>query len=332
MTTYPKFGAGLWHFATYVDRYAVDGYGDPRTTLDMIELAGKVGDLSYVDLPYPFTPGVGVDEVKDALAAQGLAAVGITPEIYLRDHSRGAFTNPDAGSRARAMDIMHASAEMVRALDATYVKLWPGQDGFDYPFQVNHRQQWRRSVDGLRELAGAHPDLKFVIEYKPREPRVKMLWDSAATTLLGIQETGLDNIGVLMDFGHSLFGGESPAAAAQLLIDHGKLWAMDVNDNLRGWDDDLVVGTVHMTEIFEFFYTLRINGWEGVWQLDQFPFREDSVDAARTAIRFLKALYRALESLDMDGLAAAQERHDAMAAQRLVQDALLQSMVPSEVK
>nr|KEO65541.1 hypothetical protein DA06_30205 [Georgenia sp. SUBG003] len=66
-----------------------------------------------------------------------------------------------------------------------------------------------------------------------------------------------------MDFGHSLFGGESPAAAAQLLIDHGKLWAMDVNDNLRGWDDDLVVGTVHMTEIFEFFYTLKVNSWEG---------------------------------------------------------------------
>ncbi|MEV6851798.1 hypothetical protein [Actinoplanes sp. NPDC051411] len=97
---------------------------------------------------------------------------------------------------------------------------------------------------------------------------------------------------------------------------------MDVNDNLRGWDDDLVVGTVHLTEIFEFFHVLRKNQWEGVWQLDQFPFREDSVDAARTSIQILKRIYRALDRLDEPALAEAQERQDAMAAQRLVQDAL----------
>ena len=39
----------------------------------------------------------------------------------------------------------------------------------------------------------------------------------------------------------------------------------------------MVVGSVHLVETFEFFHTLRRNNWEGVWQLDQFPFREDSV-------------------------------------------------------
>ena len=109
----------------------------------------------------------------------------------------------------------------------------------------------------MRELALANPDLKIVIEYKPREPRNKMFWDSAAKTALGIKAMGVDNVGVLLDFGHALFGGESPAAAAQLLIDHDLLWAMDVNDNLRSWDDDMVVGTVHPVELFEFFYTLQ---------------------------------------------------------------------------
>lgn len=322
----PRFGAGLWHFASYVDRYAVDGYGPPRTTLEAIALAGSVGELSVVDLNYPFTPGVGLDEVRDALAAAGLSAIGITPEIYLRRWARGAFTNPDAGARAAALELMSEAADVVRELGADYVKIWPGQDGWDYPFQVNHHDVWKLAVDGIADLAGRHPDLRFAIEYKPREPRVKMLWDSAARTILGIQQTGRDNIGVLLDFGHSLYGGESPADAAQLLIDHGLLYGMDVNDNLRGWDDDLVVGTVHLTEIFEFFHTLRINGWDGVWQLDQFPFREDSVDAARTSIRLLKAVHRALDLLDVAALAQAQERQDAMAAQRLVQDALLQSM------
>ncbi len=35
-----KFGAGIWHFATYVDRYATDGYGPERDLLEMIDLAG----------------------------------------------------------------------------------------------------------------------------------------------------------------------------------------------------------------------------------------------------------------------------------------------------
>ena len=322
----PVFGAGLWNFATYVDRYAVDGYGETRSTIEQIELAAEVGDISYVDLNYPFTGELTTADVKGALERTGLRAIGVTPDIYLREHQMGAFTNPDPAKRASAMEIMHGAAEAVRALGARYVKIWPGQDGFDYPFQVDYKELNRLAVEGMRELASAHPDLKFVIEYKPREPRTHMFWSSAARTVLGIQAMDVDNVGVLLDFGHALFGGESPAEAAQLLIDHGLLWGMDVNDNYRGWDDDMVVGTVHITEVFEFFHTLRKNGWEGVWQLDQFPFREDVVDNARTSIRFLKALHRALERLDEDALAEAQAGQDPLAAQRVVQDALLSCM------
>lgn len=322
----PVFGAGLWNFATYVDRYAVDGYGEPRSTIEQIELAAEVGDISYVDLNYPFTGELTTADVKGALERTGLRAIGVTPDIYLREHQMGAFTNPDPAKRASAMEIMHGAAEAVRALGARYVKIWPGQDGFDYPFQVDYKELNRLAVEGMRELASAHPDLKFVIEYKPREPRTHMFWSSAARTVLGIQAMDVDNVGVLLDFGHALFGGESPAEAAQLLIDHGLLWGMDVNDNYRGWDDDMVVGTVHITEVFEFFHTLRKNGWEGVWQLDQFPFREDVVDNARTSIRFLKALHRALDRLDEDALAEAQAGQDPLAAQRVVQDALLSCM------
>jgi L-rhamnose isomerase len=326
MSDYPPFGAGLWHFASYVDRYATDGYAPEVSTLEQIAKAGEVGDLSVVDVPYPFTAGVTVEQVKQALADNGLEAIGVTPEIYMRKYRNGAFTNPDAGVRADAIAFLNEAADVVRALGAKYLKVWPGQDGWDYPFQVSHKEQWDLAVSGMRELALANPDLKIVIEYKPREPRNKMFWDSAAKTALGIKAMGVDNVGVLLDFGHALYGGESPAAAAQLLIDHGLLWGMDVNDNLRGWDDDMVVGTVHPVEVFEFFYTLKINNWEGVWQLDQFPFREDTVEAAKLSIRFLKAVHRALDELDIDALRAAQSRQDALGAQKLVQDVLFSCM------
>jgi xylose isomerase len=327
MTSTQKFGAGIWHFATYVDRYATDGYGPPRTLLEMIDLAGQVDDLSVVDINYPFAdPSISLDQVAAALDRNGLSVIGITPEIYTREFAKGAFTNPDPGVRRRAHELINEAADVVRRFGASYVKLWPGQDGWDYPFQVDHHKLWQASMDGVGALAAENPDLRFVIEYKPREPRVHMSYDSVARTLLGIEKIGLPNIGILLDFGHSLYGGESPADAAQLAIDYGRLFGMDVNDNLRGWDDDLIAGSVHPIELFEFFYTLRKNKWEGVWQLDQFPFREESVAAANSAITFLKAVDRALDSLDFDAMQAAQDRQDAVTALNLARQALFSSL------
>jgi xylose isomerase len=326
MTSEQRFGAGIWHFATYVDRYATDGYGDPRTVIDAIDLAGRVRDLSVVDLNYPFFGGdFTLEQVGDALKRNDLGVIGITPEIYTRTFAKGSFTNPDPGVRRLAHELVTEAAGVVRHFGADYVKLWPGQDGWDYPFQVDHGALWKASLDGVGALADENPDLKFVIEYKPREPRVHMSFDSVARTLLGIEKIGLPNIGILLDFGHALYGGESPADSAQLAIDYGRLFGMDVNDNMRGWDDDLVAGTVHPIELFEFFYTLEKNGWTGVWQLDQFPFREDSVEAANVAIDFLKGVQKALGKLDVAALREAQARHDALTAAKLVRQVLFTS-------
>lgn len=318
-----KYGAGIWHFATYVDRYATDGYGAPRSVVEAIRLAGQVRDLSVVDINYPYFGGdFSHQDIKAELDKAGLGVVGITPEIYTQVFRKGAFTNPDPGVRQLAHEVISDACNAVRFFGASYVKLWPGQDGWDYPFQVDHGALWKNSMDGVGRLAAENPDLKFVIEYKPREPRVFMSYGSLARTLLGIEKIGLPNVGVLLDFGHAMIAGESAADSAQLAIDHGRLFGMDVNDNYRSWDDDLVAGSLHPIELFEFFHVLRRNGWEGVWQLDQFPFREDSVEVANHAIDFLKGVERALDALDMKALAEAQSRHDAVAALKIAQKAL----------
>ncbi len=321
--TKQQFGAGIWHFATYLDRYATDGYGEPRSVIDCINLAGQVRDLSVVDINYPYFGGTFTNkEIKAALDKVNLGVIGITPEIYTREFSKGAFTNPDPGIRKRAHELITEACEAVRFHGASYVKLWPGQDGWDYPFQVDYSTLWKHSMDGVGQLASENPDLKFVIEYKPREPRIKMSYDSVSRTLLGIEKIGLPNVGILLDFGHAMYGGENAADSAQLAIDYGRLFGMDVNDNYRSWDDDLVAGSLHPMEIFEFFYVLRKNNWKGVWQLDQFPFREDSVEMANHAIDFLKSIDKALNDLDMKALSEAQSRHDAIGALKIAQKAL----------
>jgi xylose isomerase len=303
-----RFGAGIWLFGQFVDRYATDAYGPEVSTIEAIERAGQVGDIEVLDINYPFSdPDITVEEVARALEAAGISAWSITPHIYMREFTAGAFTNPDPAVRRRALDICEEGVDAARRLGAPTVKLWPGQDGFDYPFQADYRELWRLELDGVRAVAEMDPDIRVAIEYKTKEPRTHISLATAARTLVGIQQLGRDDVGIVVDLGHSIFAKEAPADALSLVHEHGKLFTIEVNDNWREWDDDLAVGSVHLIETLEFFQEIRKIGWEQPILLDQFPFREDPVEAARNSIQTMKRIDSALDRLDHDALREAQE-------------------------
>jgi xylose isomerase len=131
------------------------------------------------------------------------------------------------------------------------------------------------------------------------------------------------NVGIVYDLGHSFFARETPAEAVQLAARFGRLTSVELNDNWREWDDDMTVGSVHLIETLEFLLALRTIGWDEVLLLDQFPFREDPVAAARESIRTVRQLDALLDRLDLGALRAVQGRQDALAAQRLVLDLFL---------
>lgn len=318
------FGAGIWMFQQFVDRYAADAYGPPVGTLQAIERAAAVGDIKVLDINYPFAgDGVTVEQVRETLARTGLRAQAITPHLYMREFQMGSFTNPDPALRRKAVDLGKRAIEVARALDARYVKFWPGQDGYDYPFQVDYAQIWDYQVSGVRAVAQSDPDMQFAIEYKLKEPRVHMLFSTAARTLLAIEDMDVDNVGIVLDLGHSFFAKETPADVLQLVARRGKLVSVEVNDNWREWDDDMAVASVHLLETLEFLYALRRIAWQGPILLDQFPFREDPIAAATNSIRTIRGLSCLLDRIDLPALSAAQSRQDALAAQRIVMDMIL---------
>jgi xylose isomerase len=322
----PEFGAGIWMFQQFVDRYATDAYGPPVSTLEAIERAAAAGDIKVLDINYPFAgDDVTIEQVRDVLQRTGLRAQAITPHLYMREFQMGSFTNPDAALRRKAVELGKRAIEVAQALQAKYVKFWPGQDGFDYPFQVDYAQIWDYQVSGVRAVAESAPEMQFAIEYKLKEPRVHMLFSTAARTLLAIQDMGVDNVGIVLDLGHSLFAKETPADVLQMVSRRGKLVSVEVNDNWREWDDDMAVGSVHLIETLEFLHGLRQIDWQGPILLDQFPFREDPIAAARNSIQTIRSLGRVLDQLDLSILKAAQDRQDALAAQRIVLDLLLGS-------
>ncbi len=319
-----EFGAGIWMFQQFIDRYATDAYGPPVGTLEAIERATAVGDIKVLDINYPFAgEGVTVAQVRETLQRTGLRAQAITPHLYMREFQMGSFTNPDQAVRRKAIDLGKRAVDVAHQLDAKYVKFWPGQDGFDYPFQVDYRRLWDNSVEGVRAVAQTDPGMQFAIEYKEKEPRTHMFFSSAARTLLAIEDMGVENVGIVFDLGHSLFAKETPADVLQLVSRRGKLVSVELNDNWREWDDDMAVGSVHLIETLEFLSALRQIHWQGPLLLDQFPFREDAIRAAQASIRTIRALDSLLDRLDLGALSAAQERQDALEVQRIVMNTLL---------
>lgn len=313
-----SFGAGLWMFGQFVDRYATDAYGPPVGTIEAIARAGQVGSLSVVDINYPFDPGVTAHDVKAALSAAKLRAIAVTPHIYTRKFQRGAFTNPDPLVRRQAIDLCKEAIGVAKILGADYVKFWPGQDGYDYPFQSNYIDLWDLTVAGVREVATSDPSMNFAIEYKNREPRGRITLSTAARTLLAIQDMGVDNVGIVMDLGHSQMAKETPAEELRLIARRGRLRSVEVNDNWGDWDDDLALGSVHLLAGLDFLLALRAINWTGPILLDQFPFREDPIQAARRSIATLRALEARLDQIDLAALHEIQSRQDSLAAQELI--------------
>jgi L-rhamnose isomerase len=320
------YGTGIWAFGQFVDRYAADGYGPPRGTREMIEMAARVPNLACLDINVPFaTEQMPPSQVRQLLDDNGLTCRATTPHIYMQEYVRGSFTNPSAAVRAQTRDRVEEAVEAAQVLGAGYVKFWPGQDGYDFPGQVDYLQIWDYTVTGIRDICESHPDVQFAIEYKPKEPRVRMTLENAPKTLLAIEETGVDNLGIVMDFGHSLMAGESPTESLRMIHRRGKLVSAELNDNWRQWDDDLPVASVHLFETMEYILALRDIGWSGPILLDQFPFREDPVKAVGRSIETITMLDEVCRRIDRTALAAAQDRQDALAVQALYWNALLGS-------
>lgn len=316
-----KYTGGMWTFGQILDRYATTGYGPPIGTLGTIELAAEAG-LVGLDLNYPFDPGVTVDAVAEALKARDLRAVCVTPVIYDRQYRLGSFSSGDPETRRAVRALADESVEVAHRLGAEYVKFWPGQDGYDYPFQVDYSDLRKRSIDGIGDVARAHPTVQFAIEYKLKEPRNRLFWSTSAATLLAIEHMKVDNVGVVIDFGHSLFAKENPAEALTLVASSGRLVDVELCDNYREWDDDLTAGALHLVETLEFLHVVRAIGWDAPIKLDLFPYREDPRQAVKESTASLRLLEAAATRIDPQALAAAQAEHDAMAAQRLVRTAL----------
>jgi sugar phosphate isomerase/epimerase len=318
-----EFGTTIALWSQCSDRFLSQGYKPSTSFSQKIELISKIDDIKGVDLygDWDVNPE-NISDVKKTLADYGLKAFIVTADVAsLPEFGRGSVTSPIKESRELGWKKIAEAIDMAKILECPMVDLWLGQDGYDYPFQVDYKWGWEKIIDTIKDAAdyAASKDIKIALEYKPREPRTHLFTASAASMLMVVNKVAKDNVGVLIDTGHAYMAGENIAESVALCnLSDDKLFYVHLNDNYKVWDDDMMVGSIHPFELIEFLYWLERLNYSGPLVLDMFPYREDPLKAATESIEFVKQIRERIKELDEEKIEEILTSQDATASIKML--------------
>jgi len=269
-----------------------------------------------------------LDEVTDALDGHDVycMATGLHLDPMF---GRGGLVSPDPKIRAEAVRRTVAAADFSGRIGAHFI-VWPGIEGYNYPFQTPYRESWEWLIDGIGQVAQAckeHGVLLF-LEHKNSEPAMKILMRNVGMTLHVIHKLrvqGIDNVKVNMDWQHLLMNGEGLGEYAGMLAGEGLLGHQHANSGWGTFDDDNMVGATGLMETVELAIELRRAGYgENGERLgfDLFPYTEDAVGAVRRSVLQWRFIDSVAARIDDAALREAQLAKDAVRAYELVYGAL----------
>ncbi len=318
-----KYSVILGNLGNTCDRFLSSGYKEELPKETLIRQASQIEGVEGIELVGTWdVTKENVEEVGELLSTYNLECASIIPDHFSQKRwGKGSLSAKDPDIRKQAMEYTYECIDLARTLHCDTLNIWPGQDGYDYHLQSNLIKERRFLVENLKELAKSAPDIRFSLEYKPKEPRNFSFMARASDTLLVTKEIGLPNVGVTIDTGHALVAGENVAESVVILQEYGKkLFHMHFNDNYGSWDDDMIVGSVHFPMFIETMYYLKETGYNRWLSMDQYPYREDGQGALRESIRFLQMIEDRLTDKAIIELRQIIETGDAVASQRWLRE------------
>jgi xylose isomerase len=317
-----------------VTRFVPGGYKPQRlgetTAARVREAVEGLGDLiDGYEFHYPQELSEeNLDEVRDALDGHDIYCLATGLHLDPR-FGRGGLVSPDEATREEALRQTLAAIDFAGELNAHFI-IWPGIEGYNYPFQAPYAESWAWFVEGIGEAAERcrKHGIQLFLEHKNSEPAMKILMRNVGMTLHVIHKLraqGLDNVKVNMDWQHLLMNGESLAEYAAMLAAEGVLGHQHANDGWGSFDDDNMVGTIRFMETLELAVELRRAGYGDKGErlgFDLYPYAEDAVAATRRSVLQWRFIDSAAARIDDAALRAAQSQKDAVAAYELVYAAL----------
>jgi xylose isomerase len=331
-----KTSLGIWAFGPMITRFVPGGY-QPSHNYEAEPVADKVhraveglGDLiDGYEFHYPDELSESnLDEVRAALGAHDIYCIAGGLHLHPQ-FGRGGLVNPDPGLRAEARAIVRDAAAFAGSLGAHLI-IWPGGEGYNYPFQTPYADSWRWLVEGMAEAASVCRDhgVKLFLEHKNSEPAMKILMRNIGMTLFVVgklRDLGFDNVQVNMDWQHLIMNGEHLPEYAALLASEGLLGHQHANSGWGTFDDDNMVGATAFMETLELALEFRRIGYGSSGErlgFDLYPYTEDQVGAVRRSVLQWQFIDSVAGRIDDAALREAQATKDAVRAYEIVYAAL----------
>jgi xylose isomerase len=269
-----------------------------------------------------------LDDVRQALDGHGVYAVATGTHLNPR-FGKGGISSPDDDVRSAAVAEALDAARFAGELDSQMI-LWPGVEGYNYPFQTPYQDSWARFLDGVGQVASACAErgVTLFLEHKNSEPAMKIFMRNIGMTLHVIHTLrgqGIDNVKVNMDWQHLIMNGENLAEYAALLAAEGLLGHQHANSGWGTFDDDNMVGATAFMETLELAIELRRARYgENGERLgfDLYPYTEDAVGAVKRSVLQWRFIDEVAGRIDDAALRQAQQDKDAVRAYELVYAAL----------
>jgi xylose isomerase len=329
-----KTSLGIWALGPMVTRFVPGGYQPDRRNEPMPEKVHRaVSGLGDLMDDYEFHyPGElnrdNLDDVRGALDGHGIYAIAGGLHVDER-FQRGGLTNLDDAVRGDALRILLEAADLAGDVGAQMI-VWPGGEGYNYPFQVPYAEVWARLVDGLAEIAErlASRDRLLFLEHKNSEPAMKIHMSNIGMTLHVIhtlRARGITNVKVNMDWQHLIMNGEHLPEYAALLAAEGLLGHQHANSGWGTFDDDNMVGATAFMETVELALELRRANYGANGErlgFDLYPYTEDQVGAVKRSVLQWRFIDGVAARIDESALREAQSRKDAVRAYEIVYAAL----------
>jgi len=319
-----KYSVFIDHVGTFCDRYCASYSAKPFSIAEKFDRVASIPLLSAVDLSMSPEYTNSKDIIKEGMKRTGLKVNAVMMDStsdYI--YKQGTFSNLDLNVRKKAIDAAMQCMDFAEEIGCNTFAIWPGQDGYDYMFQADYIKERTLFVECLKELSAYKPHMNIALEYKAKEPRIHSYVGSMEGTLLMIEKSGLDNVGIAMDYGHSFYTGESPAEALAILHMYGgKLFCIHMNDNNGSWDDDMIAGSVNTLTYLEYIYWLRRIGYNDYITFDPFPYREESREAVNESALWFDYLESLIDKADMDEIASVLAKKDGVSSSQLMRKLL----------
>jgi len=269
-----------------------------------------------------------LEAVRDALDGHGIYCIASGLHLDPR-FGKGGFCSPDDATRAEALRLTKEAVDLAGDVGAEMI-IWPGIEGYNYPFQAPYAESWARFLDGVADAAShaAERGVTVFLEHKNSEPAMKILMRNIGMTLHVIhtlRARGITNVKVNMDWQHLIMNGENLAEYAALLAAEGLLGHQHANSGWGTFDDDNMVGATAFMETIELALELRRAGYGEHGErlgFDLYPYTEDAVGAVRRSVLQWRFIDRIASQIDETELRRAQQAKDAVRAYELVYGAL----------